>query len=345
MLGTEPGAMGIGRAHATKSRLVPEWWQAPEFRHDLDRVVGHLRTARVYSRDSKDACLAIFDALNLHQNAYVRLQISVNSTAGADLGSQLTETAAFTRLFIDGVAKSRQQWLVESPSLRELAHLEPVQDHEVLGRWAGYRPNLGSDEFPPEILKEATADHRHFAEELRRWRPERSPRRVLRQLARLLYILRSNIAHGEKQPLGPDSRQAARDRLVCNTTLPVLLAVVEALFDNPRHRLAVYGTLAPDKPNHDRLAHLTGEWEQGSIWGERGEHHGLPTFRWVPDGPDVPVQLFSSPDLEPSWGSLDRFEGEAYARILVPVRMESGLTKVANLYQWNRDDLILKPKF
>jgi gamma-glutamylcyclotransferase (GGCT)/AIG2-like uncharacterized protein YtfP len=45
----------------------------------------------------------------------------------------------------------------------------------------------------------------------------------------------------------------------------------------------------------------------------------------------VTVQLLTSPDLPAAWDRLDRFEGEAYQRILVPVTTDTGRI-IANIY-------------
>lgn len=106
----------------------------------------------------------------------------------------------------------------------------------------------------------------------------------------------------------------------------------------PSHHLAVYGTLAPGEVNHGQVADLRGEWQQGFVHGELvpegwGTTYGFPAFRWDPEGPQVRVQVFASPDLPAHWPRLDAFEGPGYRRILVPVEDADGnLVTVANLY-------------
>src|SRR5918994_2323087 len=102
------------------------------------------------------------------------------------------------------------------------------------------------------------------------------------------------------------------------------------------HTLAVYGTLAPGRPNHHVLAPLGGEWTDGLIerhliplgWGAA---LGFPGFR-----PRVGGDAVAG-----AWPDLDRFEGPGYERILVLVfgtgpgpgqAGERRLYKGANLY-------------
>ena len=63
-----------------------------------------------------------------------------------------------------------------------------------------------------------------------------------------------------------------------------------------------------------------------------GSEYGFPAFTWRPDGPKVPVKLFTSHDLAGDWRRLDKFEGAGYCRILVPIEDDSGVVAVANLY-------------
>lgn len=109
--------------------------------------------------------------------------------------------------------------------------------------------------------------------------------------------------------------------------------------DDPSHRLAVYGTLAPGEVNHHEVEDLVGTWHPGFVRGVFtpqgwGTTYGFPALRWDPDGPPVPVQVLVSPDLPDHWQRLDEFEGPGYRRILVPVEDEAGrLLTVANLYE------------
>jgi gamma-glutamylcyclotransferase (GGCT)/AIG2-like uncharacterized protein YtfP len=112
------------------------------------------------------------------------------------------------------------------------------------------------------------------------------------------------------------------------------------------HTLAVYGTLAPGRPNHHVVAPLGGEWTDGLIEGDLlpagwGAALGYPGFRPRVGGAAVAVQVLTAPSLETAWPTLDRFEGPGYERILVPVFStelgpgqtdERRLYKVANLY-------------
>jgi gamma-glutamylcyclotransferase (GGCT)/AIG2-like uncharacterized protein YtfP len=100
-------------------------------------------------------------------------------------------------------------------------------------------------------------------------------------------------------------------------------ATIRARFASDQ-RLAVYGSLAPGKPNHHLLAPLGGKWTDGVVEGDLvavgwGAAIGFPALRPRPGGPPVAVKVLTSPLLETAWAALDRFEGPGYRRVLVPV--------------------------
>ena len=115
--------------------------------------------------------------------------------------------------------------------------------------------------------------------------------------------------------------------------------VIEALFDNPSKRLAVYGSLAPGEVNHHVIETLAGIWEDGFVRGKVhmkgwGSHVGFPGLTWLPTSSErVPTRLFTSAELPQHWDRLDQFEGADYVRILVLVEGADDAAVVANLYQ------------
>lgn len=112
-----------------------------------------------------------------------------------------------------------------------------------------------------------------------------------------------------------------------------LEALLEELLDHPAQRLAVYGTLAPGARNHQVIAGIGGTWEKGRVPGVLGRIGPYPAFQWRPRGKPIPVQVLSSPRLPDHWARLDRFEGDAYRRILAPVTLAQGVVQVANMYE------------
>ena len=94
-------------------------------------------------------------------------------------------------------------------------------------------------------------------------------------------------------------------------------------------RLAVYGSLAPGRPNHHRLSGLSGRWIEGTVRGHLhqagwGAELGYPGIVLDSDGPTVSVQLFESSDLPDHWTRLDEFEGSGYRRTVTVVSTAEG---------------------
>jgi gamma-glutamylcyclotransferase (GGCT)/AIG2-like uncharacterized protein YtfP len=103
------------------------------------------------------------------------------------------------------------------------------------------------------------------------------------------------------------------------------------------HRLAVYGTLAPGRSNHGQLAGLSGAWSDGTVRGTLhqagwGAGEGYPGLTLDPEGPEVAVQVFASPDLPTHWARLDAFEGADYRRVPVRVTGPDGAETEAYIY-------------
>lgn len=121
-----------------------------------------------------------------------------------------------------------------------------------------------------------------------------------------------------------------------------------------RQHLFVYGTLAPNQPNHHIMTPISGTWQRASAMGIYDKHGfgktgGYPAF--VPDeylSNDLPddfvldsrsdvVQglVFSSQNLQEHWQRLDEFEGAAYRRVQIFVTLQTGERVEAFVYALN----------
>lgn len=108
------------------------------------------------------------------------------------------------------------------------------------------------------------------------------------------------------------------------------------LADDHVPRLAVYGTLAPGRPNHGQLAHLPGHWFAGVVHGHLldegwGADLGFLGLVLDDDGDEVHVQIFESASLGTEWARLDAFEGAGYRRVVVEAHIATG-SVAANIY-------------
>jgi gamma-glutamylcyclotransferase (GGCT)/AIG2-like uncharacterized protein YtfP len=104
-------------------------------------------------------------------------------------------------------------------------------------------------------------------------------------------------------------------------------------------RLAVYGSLAPGRPNDHELSRLSGRWIEGTVRGQLlqegwGAEIGYPGIVLDAGGDAVSVQLFESPDLPNHWTRLDEFEGRGYRRTITTVSTIEG-DLLASIYVLN----------
>lgn len=301
-----------------------ESWQRPECLPDLVRCLSHINIGSTHKGgDEVSRARSLFDALNTLWTCHARL-------AGSPSES---DNAAFRDLFFS-IPQRRVEVLLDSERVSTFATFAPhILDHDVLRRSPYYRPDT---KLPRELLKNAAAAHGQLERAHARWVQARTAEcltALCKKLAQLLYIVRSNIAHGEKTPFGPDLQKVERDRVVCEVTNPVLEALLDALLDHPGCTFAVYGTLAPGEANEEVLRDLTGEWIEGVVSGTIRIRANLKVFRWLSGSSQVRVKVLHSHLLPSRWQALDQFEGMAYHRILVPVQKLDGSMLVANIYE------------
>ena len=110
------------------------------------------------------------------------------------------------------------------------------------------------------------------------------------------------------------------------------------------HRLFVYGTLAPGRPNAHVLANVLGEWEAATVAGRLFQHGwgaaaGYPGIVLDQQGEAVEGFLFSSQHLSGHWARLDAFEGEGYERVLTTAKRKDGTVVDAYIYALSRSGL------
>ncbi len=102
-------------------------------------------------------------------------------------------------------------------------------------------------------------------------------------------------------------------------------------------RLFVYGTLGPGRPNEHVLEAIGGSWETATVTGALrpegwGAELGYPGIDLDGDGGEVEGFLFTSENLSDHWVRLDRFEGEAYRRVLTKAKLADGSSVDAYIY-------------
>jgi len=85
------------------------------------------------------------------------------------------------------------------------------------------------------------------------------------------------------------------------------------------------------------MSEIGGDWEPAVVKGRLveegwGSRMGYPGLVLSDDGEEIHGQVFSSPNLERKWASLDEFEGGEYQRVVATVTLTSGERVQAHVY-------------
>jgi hypothetical protein len=197
-----------------------QWWQDSKVAAHVSEALVHFGQAELRRADESTTyvCDLYFRGFNKLWNA---LALHEDEPARAD-------TTAFITL-VSVIPPDGKAQVLKSPATAALADLVPeILDHYVLKS----RGHLSGQAMSAPLKNEATARHRKFRTAHAEHSSAESPttsRVALKRLAELLFVVRSNIAHGEKAPYGPDLEKARRDEEVSALVVPVLRLLVELL--------------------------------------------------------------------------------------------------------------------
>ncbi len=107
----------------------------------------------------------------------------------------------------------------------------------------------------------------------------------------------------------------------------------------PEKALIIYGSLAPDRPNHSKIKHIAGCWKKGIIKGKLenkgwGADLGYGGFKHtnIKEQEVIEAFILFSNELDKYWQFIDEFEGKEYNRILVKYELENGEIGIGNIY-------------
>lgn len=181
----------------------------------ISEAIVHINQARdnhAINRLVVDVARIYFDGLNKLQTEWVLKQQE----------NDVSEIKAFQSMILQGLRSEVRRDFLQSSELRSLVFLEPqIMNHDVLRR-RNYSPSNGIE---PSLFRDASETHRKLANAYSAKDGTNdvieTEARVLKRAAELLYIVRSNIAHGEKTPYGPDLEKKERDKNVCSVIVPL----------------------------------------------------------------------------------------------------------------------------
>jgi gamma-glutamylcyclotransferase (GGCT)/AIG2-like uncharacterized protein YtfP len=282
-------------------------------------------------RKKIEVCDLLFKGLNKLQTEWLsrnRIFLQENSTNEDKIG----EVKTFKEFVSSSLNDNENAALLKSKEFQNFAHFHPpILNHDILRRYDYDREK----EIPSDIVKNASEKHLKLQNALKRIEDENIPenqKAAIKKMADLLYVVRSNIAHGEKTPFGPDRKKSQRDESVTVVTIPLQLLLFNMLLGDPAEKLFVYGSLAPGQSNYQILSEMHGTWTNCKIRGSITKNAKLQYFKWDVYGEEIDAKLFTTPDLKDKWNSIDRFEGSSYQRHLITGRLSNGDLTVANIY-------------
>lgn len=315
------------------------WWQTSSLSF-LETALSKINLANNKSNHVEKTS-DLFQALNVIWNQFYDFRKNLNQLTTEEVRFQRrADTESFSELLKQGLSEQGIQLVLQSDQLKNIVNLEPrIMNYEVLRRNSYDPTNISK-----ELKRKSQERHTKLVDSFSSYQQKRWKRQtideldeLLKDLAKLLYVVRSNNAHGEKTPRGPDWQKVKRDQTVCQAINPLLELIIDLIFAQPSTRLAVYGTLAPNKPNESVLSNLKGDWINGKVNGLIEQVENLPSFKWVSNDREIEIQLFCSEELPKSWSKIDRFEGGNHRRILVPVKLENNVFTVANIYSFKSE--------
>ena len=123
-----------------------------------------------------------------------------------------------------------------------------------------------------------------------------------------------------------------------------LTAVERAFIEKyePKKSIIIYGTLAPNRPNHSKIEHIKGKRVKGIVkgklvkegWGAELGYFGF-KHAHLDEQENIDAYILFSNELADNWAYLDEFEGDGYKRILARFELENGEIGVGNIYAIN----------
>lgn len=310
------------------------WWQTRNLSF-LEQVCNKINIANLKD-NPVEKYPELCNALNLVWNDYYVYRRSIKDLTKWEMDKGRTDSTSFEELLLKGLELNQKKILCKSKGLETLAALSPqIMDHSVLLD-REYNPKS----IPPLLVKDSQKKHAEFLEEYECRKSlsfqgnHGDLKNLLIKLAKLLYMVRSNIAHGNKTSQGPDEAKAERDKSICQIICPILQSILDLIFDNPVNRLLVYGTLAPGQVNEKILSGIPGIWTEGFVKGMVETRNGLPEFKWRTNSDEIKIKVFNSDVLVQHIEKINKFEGSNYRRILIPVRVSPSLFSVGFIYEF-----------
>lgn len=279
------------------------WWDASSVQYDsFSRGLAHINSSHSTSAQAFENLL----------KAVISFERGLRSTGDGNIASDggRGEREALRSFVSTRSLSVLTEKFFDGDPFRNLLTLDPIFDVFEAHKKRYEAPDRKS----AEIERECSSVHIKLGRVTDRYDQRRNVQHrqdVGRELGALLYVIRCNIAHGHKMGSGGgDPATIRRDEQVTRLGVRVLRDIIDRFLEKPQQRLAVYGTLRRNQPNHEVIADL-GEPSLGEVRGNLVTKNGLPFFNWNDEGDRIEVEVYSSTKLNDGrWQRLKEFEGD-----------------------------------
>ena len=167
-----------------------------------------------------------------------------------------------------GFSEQKKGIFLQSEELKNIININPlIEEMTIFSDYLVWPEDADS-----EIKLESQKKHSEVKKQYNQYLERKSGEtKLIKKISSYVLMLRDNIKHGEKTPMSPDANFKQRTQSILNLSTPFLKnAFFELLFDYPKSRICLYGTLRTGQSNHGKLKELIeGDFviKQGTVEG------------------------------------------------------------------------------
>ena len=151
---------------------------------------------------------------------------------------------------IKGLSDDKKKAFLKSEELKHLVEIDPPIEEMSIYNDNGIFPEQANSNLKILTQKKHLELKRQYEQYIER---NSGQTKLIKKISSVLSMVRNNIAHGEKTPMGPDMNFNHRNKLIINVFIPFIKDVFfELLFNSPKNRICLYGTLRKGKSNYSK---------------------------------------------------------------------------------------------
>ena len=241
------------------------------------------------------------------------------------------EIATFIELILSTLKEKECDILLKSKEFQNFVDFTPL----ILNQKILLRNDYNhKKEIETEIERKASEKHRKLQNSYNRYKDNKTIQNqkiVIKKMADLLFVVRSNITQREKTPFSSYLKKWECDEAVSHVVIPLQLRLFDMLLDYPSEKLIVCLPSGSKDAYQKILSDLQGTWQKCIINGSIIKIRDRLVFYPDISDEDTDAQLFTSSRLPKKWKSLDQ-GGSIFERHLITGKLQKGQLVVANIY-------------